>query len=184
MNQYIRILLPKINLLPELLQIVFYYYFDGPYILTYHPQTNSFIYTINSNFVLLNNANLFKISNPPSFHMEQDSDDEEYLQCMLLTFKYPLYLSSSHQDYEYSQESNLILNFIYKFKYDVSSQLLLTYQCQIIIPMYYHSILDMSSLYFQFLFNSNLKNKYSKQNLKNYIYAFQIKTYASDVYIC
>jgi len=182
MNQSIRILLPKINLIPELLQIVFHFYFDGPFILTYNHKTNSFITKMNSNFVLLNKANHFKIYNPPSFHFEE-GDDDDYILSMLLIIKYPINLIHSNQDYQYSHESNLILEYIYKYKFDISSSLLLTYHCDIIIPIHYHDIYNDNFSFLQLLYNSNKDTRY-KSRIQNLIYGFQIKSYATDVYIC
>jgi hypothetical protein len=168
--------------LPDMLkQYILEFTYDGPFCLTYDYRSKGFIKKINPNFILLNNANQFKLDNPPDYFYEGPFEEDEYhQQTLTLTFKYPLLLSENKRDYEFMAEENLMLTFIFTIDlfYDE------TFNCSIIIPLYYHKFFGEGYLFFKNKLNSLNINHSEYKRMENLMYSFDKKTYAYDVNIC
>lgn len=168
--------------LPDMLkQYVLEFSFTGPYYLTYDYKSKSFIKKINPHFHLLNKANQFKIDNPPEEFIEGPYEEDEYHQQILtLTFRYPLELSEDKRDYECKAENNLIITYIYTIDlfYDE------TYNCSIVIPLYYHTLFETGRLYIENLLKTMENNTKQYNSMKYLMDGFNKKTYGYDINIC
>lgn len=166
-----------------LLDVILQFASDGPLKVAYDAKKDVFVNRINKNFLLLQEANQFKIDNPPEWDVDDPNFDEDIGNTELdiienLTFKYPLKfrVRPGCRDRYYSNNGYLEL----MFSFSKSFQGYRTNKCTISLPEYYLQIFGKASHHY----NKQLTKKLSIKDwvhAKNMYKGFNTLSYAPDV---
>jgi len=120
----------KIYLPDMILQLIFDYANGGPYRLKYDVKSNTFVEKINPHFILLKDANNYKIHHPPEVKVEYSIDNFE--KTLALYFILPLKIPEKYRN----NGDDGFLKITEMYTIDLNSNH--TYHCSIYIPYYYH----------------------------------------------
>jgi hypothetical protein len=170
--------------LPEiLLDIIFQFASDGPLKVAYDVKKEVFVKRINKNFLLLQEANQFKIDNPPEWDVDDPNFDEEIGTTELdiienLIFKYPLKfrVRPDCRDRYYSNNGYLEL----MFSFSKSFHGYRTNKCTISLPEYYLRLFGRASHHYKKQLTKKLSIK-DWVHAKNMYKGFNTLSYAPDV---
>ena len=171
--------------LPDMLfPLIFEFANDGPLRLVYHPKKKCFVEKTNPYFSLLNDANQFKIDNPPEWDVDDPNFDEEIGTTELdimenLTFKYPLKFRVREGTYDriYSNDGYLQLMFSFSKSFNGYK----TNKCAISLPEYYHSLLGRAAAHYQNQMKKHRLSKKQEFRIRNLIKGFNTLSFAPDV---
>ena len=153
------------NELPDvILNHIFEFAFSGPYTLSYDFKRETFIQKINPNFIQLNRVNEYKKSHLPKMNTDYDLDNEE--KTVALYFTLPL---KTPDDYRICLENEYV-KITYIFTVNLNT--MIPYQCNIIVPYFYHFITRKYILMHKQLYPTTVRNFYLYKGLekKNYGY--------------
>lgn len=157
--------LSMMNELPDvILNMIFEFAFSGPYTLSYDIKSETFIKKINPNFIKLMSVNEYKIHHIPEMKTDYDLDNAE--KTVALYFTLPL---KTPDDYRIGLENEYV-KITYIFTVNLNT--MLPYQCNIIVPYFYHFITRKYILMHKKLYPTTVRNFYLYKGLeqKNYGY--------------
>lgn len=152
------------NLPDVILNLIFEFAFSGPYTLSYDFKREKFIQKKNPNFIQLNRVNEYKKSHLPEMNTDYDLDNEE--KTVALYFTLPL---KTPDDYRIGLENEYV-KITYIFTVNLNT--MIPYQCNIIVPYFYHFITRKYILMHKQLYPTTVRNFYLYKGLekKNYGY--------------